>query len=486
VVSFGREGPKKLGLGLFMFVFTEKVFSRVALIGLLSCSSACFSADPEMWEEYNIPAPDASWSAMTVQAEATLAKGQVLDLTKAGEIALSHHPDLVRRKSSVAAANAQVGQALSAFFPQISLGGSYSQSTGNSSGLSGSHRASQTHYSDSSRNQSASLGLSQLIFDFGQTDAAYQRSKHNAQSAAHDLENIILSTLLEVRESYFTYLEELSLLEVADQTVKSFEKHLDDISKRYDVGRGTKADVASASVNLGEARLEALRNKNRLEKARLRLNLSMGLEEDPGYEVQRVIPQSVFDIEQKDAVAQARESRPDLKSSWQQFKAAEQSLIRAKGGYYPSLSLGGTYSFGGKRFPLVRNWSLTPSFSWTIFDSFNTSEAIEEARANLREARADLATVRQQAYLEVNESWLDTQVSRKRMALAKETIESATESLRLVSGRYKVGRATRLEQTDAELALARAKAEAVSSRFDYERSSAKLLENMGMTEAKKK
>jgi outer membrane protein len=455
------------------------------LLALSVFAGGCFSADPEMWAEHKIAQPQESWSQNILAQESRLKKGEILTLLAASEIALEHHPDLLRGKSSFEVANARVGQALSAFFPQISLGGSYSESTSNSRSLAGSHRSSKVHANDASRSQSADVGVSLLIFDFGRTEASHKRAKHQAQSAKHDTETIILSTLLNLREAYFNYLEQMALTEVASQTVQSFEKHYEEIEKFYEVGRRTKSDLASAKVDLSESRLAELKAQNTLQKARLRLNAAMGLEEDPGYEVEKEVTLSVFDISQKDAVAQSRESRPDLKAAWQDFRAGEQSLIRAKGGHYPSLNLGAGYSFGGKKTPLIRNWNLGPSFSWTLFDGFNTTQEIVEARASLRNQRSQLALSRQTAYLEVNESWLDKEEAKKRIDLAKDSIEAAEESLRLVAGRYKAGRATRLERSDAELALARARVEEVSSRFDFERRSAKLLESMGLSGAEK-
>jgi len=466
---------------------TDIRFTKIILsFGICSLMCNCLSTDPEMWEKYKIPSPQSSWSEMTVNSEPLLAKDKNLSLIKATEIALNHHPDLVRQRSLFQAANSRVNQALSQFFPQLSLNAGYSHSTNNSSSLSGSHRASQIHWNDSNRHQSAGLELSQLIFDFGQTNAAHKQTKHRANAAQFELENVVLKTLLEVRESYFTYLEEMALLEVSEQTVANFEKHLDRIQKFLAVGRGIKADVARTEVDLAEARLEKLRNQNRLQKARLTLNAAMGLEEDPGYRVDRNIPQHFFDISQKDAVLQSRESRPDLKVSWEEFKAAEQSLIQAKGGYYPSLSLGGSYGLSGSSTPWIQNWSFGPSLRWNIFDSLSTSAEIEEARALLREKRAALAKTKQLAYLEVSEAWLDNQEAKKRMALAKESIRAAEESLKLAKGRYDADRGILLEQTTAELSLARARVEEVSSRFDYERASVRLLENIGLVNSKKK
>jgi outer membrane protein TolC len=296
------------------------------------------------------------------------------------------------------------------------------------------------------------------------------------------------SILLEVREAFLTHLSEKALLGVAEETVKSFEKHFKEAETLVQVGKGTEADVAKARVDHANAKLELIRARNRVQISRLRLNKSMGLEDDPGYDVVGEIPKSQFNIGIEDAVKQARLDRPELKASWDRFRAAEESFKRAWADYLPSISLGASYDFSGKSFPLLNAWRIGPALVLTIFNGFQIPERIKETEALLRVGRAELANVEQKIYQEVQAAWLNLAESEERLKLAAETIKAAQESLRLTAGRYLVGRSTILEQTDAELALSKARAEEIRARYDYELNVVRLLRAVGIArpEDKKK
>ncbi len=442
-----------------------KITAFLVLFGaVLSCRQPS-----RMWEEHKVPAPDVSWSKTTILSNPELQRGGKLNLDKACEIALGFHPELAKSRGLLDAANARIGETLSAYLPQLKISTSYGTS---SPGSTSSYRVG--------------ANADQLVTDSGKTDASLNQAKYNALVAAHELEVAAASILLEVRETFLTHLSDKALLLVAEETVASFEKHLKEAEKLLEVGKGTEADVAKARVDLANAKLEFILSKNRVQISRLKLNRSLGLEEDPGYDVASEIPKARFNINLDDAVKQARLDRPEFKVAWDRFRASEESLKKVWSEYFPSISLGLSHDFTGKNFPLIDSWRLGPSLVLTLFNGFLTPERIREAESLLRVNRAELALVEQKIFQEVQTSWLNLQESDERLRLTAETVKAATESLKLISGRYLVGRSTILEQTDAELALSKARAEEIRSRYDYELNVVRLLRAVGIARVDKK
>ena len=95
-------------------------------------------------------------------------------------------------------------------------------------------------------------------------------------------------------------------------------------------------------------------------------------------------------------------------------------------------------------------------------------------------SRAELASIEQDIYQEVHTAWFNLKEVEERLITTAHKSTFAEERLKLIIGRYQVGRATILEQTDAELALSKAKADEIRARYDYELTVAKLLQAMGI------
>lgn len=446
-----------------------KIFAFSVACSILLVPLGCKQASAE-WEKNKMPKPNESWSTFIIQSNPELGPNGKLGLERACEIALNYHPDIAKGRGLLEAADARVSQAISQYLPQLRIVSSYSTSND----------------SDDKNSYRAGLSGDQLVTDFGKTHGAHLQAYHSWLAAMHDLESTAASVLLEVRESFISYLSEKELLSVATESVSSFEKHLKEAEKFQEVGKRTKADVAKAQVDLALAKLELIKTKNRLEIARVRLNRALGLEQDTGYQIEYKVEKKKFDITIDEAIKQARVSRPELKSAWERFIAAEHALSKSYAEYLPGITFTSSYDYSGSRFPLTDRFSFGPSLIFNLFNGFLTPERIRESAANLRAVRADLASTEQKIYQEVQTALLNLKEANERIILADETIKSATESLSFISGRYKVGNGTILEQTDAELSLSKAKAEQIRSIYDYELGIVRILRAVGIAKMEDK
>lgn len=459
----------------------------IILIMLMTGMSSCTYKTSQVWEKYNIPSPDESWSKSVLLSEPELSPEGRLGIDRACEIAILHHPELGVSRGTLIAANARIDQALSGYFPQLRVTASYERLTANPGSLAGKgNNTSKLDWNDSKDNYSAGIGISQTIFDFNKTRASRQQAEHDARAAAHDLEAKAASVLLKTREAFLTCLAENALLSVARETVTNFEGHLKEAEILYKVGRTTKADLAKARVDLSNARLEMIKAKTRAEVSRLNLNLALGLTDDPGYQLIEDIPENHFEITRDEAIEQAKNSRPELRGAMERFESAKENMQKIWAGHFPDISFGIFLDWEGGKFPLVPNWGLGPSLNWDIFNGFRTSAEVREAEGRLIGSRAEFALTEQEIYQEVQTAWLNLKEVEERLTTVANTISFAEERLNLIVGRYQVGRATILEQTDAELALSKAKADEIEARYDYELSIARLMQAMGLVNKEKK
>ena len=91
------------------------------------------------------------------------------------------------------------------------------------------------------------------------------------------------------------------------------------------------------------------------------------------------------------ALAAAHGNRPELLQLGKLHEAAEQSVVAAKAGYYPTLSAFGAYEWGGENFNATstalggsgtaNGWLAGLQSTWSIFDGRSTEGKVQQASA---------------------------------------------------------------------------------------------------------
>jgi NodT family efflux transporter outer membrane factor (OMF) lipoprotein len=153
---------------------------------------------------------------------------------------IERRPDIAGAERRVAAANAQVGVAISAFYPNITLAG-----TGG---------FESTHIGTLIQGPSSlwSLGgqATELIFDAGQRHAVTDQARHNFEAQSATYKATVLSAFNEVEDR----LSDLRILEqettVQDRAVVAAQRSLDLSNQRFKGGATSYLEVVTAEQTL--------------------------------------------------------------------------------------------------------------------------------------------------------------------------------------------------------------------------------------------
>ena len=391
-------------------------------------------------------------------AEIGLSSNSVLTLDNALRIALSCQASVVQASQALVAASAQFGEARAAYWPASDASAGYQRGTVNSPGTKASSKSSGSY--------SGSLDLSLLIYDFGKTPAVVRQAYERRLAAEESLRSAQNDTIFGVRSAFYDLCKQQELLQVADDAVRQFQAHLEQARAFADVGRRTRYDVTKAEVDLGNAQLDRINARNAVTAARATLNRSLGLAERPQYAVGQPPADDIAgDADQFMVVARAR--HPRLRALKAQERAASAAVDAAIADLYPTLGLQGQYAESGSHLPLTWNWSAGLRSVFQVFTGWLQTGKIDEAAAQLRAARAQVADQEQQIYLDLSQALNTLDGARQRQTLTELILRQAKESLDLVNERYKVGQASAVEVTDAEVAVTSARANQVTARFDY-------------------
>jgi len=443
---------------------------RGAIVGCASLEEARLAQDPDS-------ARQGERSATL--AEMGLSKETPLALDAGLTLSLTHNPTVARARNRAEASMARLDQASAGRWPALSASLSYNESI---SGLSSNGAPSLRGASGSRKaGQSGQLGASLLLYDFGGLDATIRAAAEEARASQLDLKEAEVETAFAFKSAYFGVLKGEELQRVADETVRQFEKRLEQVRGFVEVGTRVKYDLTKAQVDLGNARLAAVRARSAIRVDRAQLALALGLSEEAAFPLTKpaspgpVIPS--FDS----LMEEARKSRPRLAAAAAREAGASASVDRAVADLYPSLSLQLSYSWFGSLSPAAWSASIGAFINWLLSSGGAVQAEIRMAAANLREARAARVQADHEVLLELRQAVTLFEDSRESLGIADLTTKQAEENLTLVQGRYENQRASSVELTDAQVALATARGDRIQADYNLHLALAALRRAAGAT-----
>ncbi len=409
-------------------------------------------------------------------AEDVIKKGEALNLQQCIGIALEKNPGIIAAINTVDVNQSRIGQAKANYYPQINLSSGYSRYSPVSSSISSI--PSTSHSFDQ---YSTSATLSQNIYDFGKTPTQVEIQRLNFNSSRSDLENVKEQIIFNVKQAYYGLLQAKRNRDVAAETVKQFQQHLEQAKGFYEVGTKPKYDVTTAEVNLSNARLNLIKAENALGIARVNLNNAIGVPDAPEYTIEDnlLFHKVNYEITFENALSRAYKNRPDLQSIIAKKNAAESSVELVKKGYYPTLSGNAAYNWAGEGFPLDHGWNAGVTITFPIFSGFLTKYQVEEARSNLNVLKANEESLKQSVLLDVQQAYLNLKQAEESVPTAELAVRQATENLEIANGRYAAGVGNPIEVTDAEVTYSNAKLSYIQALYNHKVAQASLEKAMG-------
>ncbi len=449
---------------------------RLAIIALmLATSVAGFSLYQQPLQAQPL-APAATEEAVT--GPLTISAGELLTLAKVVAITRQNQPSIVAARGNISASQSRVGQTRAPYYPQINGSAAYDRLSQDSSILG-------VRGLDGDFDQLAfRIRGDQLLYDFGKTATRIEIQKTNLEAARSNLNTVDDQAIFNAKLAYYNVLKIARDNEVAAETVKQFEQHLQQAHGFFDAGVKPKYDVTKAEVDLSSAKLVQIQVNNNLLLARVVLNNTMGLPDAPDYLLTDNLTFVRFTLPFEQALSLALNNRPDLKTLMLRKQAAQQSVALARKGYAPVLSGNAGISYSGDTDTLDDGWSLGLALTVPMFNGHLTRHQVGEAQANVDIVTADETLLRQNIQKEVQQDYLILAEAEERINVAKLTISQAEENARISSGRYSAGVGSPVEVTDADILLVEAKASYIQAMYDYRIAQISIEQAIGVVEEK--
>ncbi|HKT70024.1 MAG TPA: TolC family protein [Terriglobales bacterium] len=313
--------------------------------------------------------------------------------------------------------------------------------------------------------------VSQLITDFGRTRNLVATSSLRARAENENAAANALQIKLAVDQAFYNALQSRAVLQVAQQTVSERQTVADQVQALFNAKLKSSLDLSFAQVNLAQAKLLLLDAQNNNDAALASLSAVLGYPSLQQYEVvDETTPLKAPPADVDQLIVQAMQKRPELAAlnydyqAAQKFQSAERDLlfptVRALG------ALGST--------PLAGNNALAPWYGAVgvnvevpIFNGFLYSARAREAALRAQAAQQQLRDLQDSIARDVRTGWLNAATAYQRLSVSQQLLQQANLALDLSQTRYKLGLASIVELSQAQLQQTQAQIGSAQATYQY-------------------
>jgi HAE1 family hydrophobic/amphiphilic exporter-1 len=410
------------------------------------------------------------------------AKGpQIVTLEQALQIALEKNKDIQKAKEYRNQVEGRYVEERAAALPQFVLQGSFTRSRDESMKVFG------RTYPLEQEVLSGGVGVSQVLYSFGQVGAAIRAAKVGLKTAEDQLLLYQQAALKEVSSAFYDALLSKELFALARQNLSQKMRHQDEARKKFTAGTATEYDILAAEVAVENARPDVIRTENLVRITRDRLRFLLGLE-GRELEVQGTLLSALAtppSFEQ--CLALAWKNRPELSGIKHRIGMSEELVKIYKAMNKPRLDLKAGY--GWKQLDILTTqgegptWSAGIYLTFPFFDGMRTQGKVAQAKSELASLKIEETKLIDAIVLQTQEAINAVRESGEIVKGLSGTVAQAQKLLSMAEKGYEFGVKTKLDVDDAELNLMLAQSNLAKARRDHLTAQANLHWVMGTIQA---
>lgn len=378
-----------------------------------------------------------------------------LSLHDAIELALKNNYDIriVKNDLSVAQSNVNLGNA--GFLPTV--GGTFS----NGGSIQNTIQTPSTgpeRKLNGVRNTNSAYGaaLDWTIFDGFQMFAIYDRLKELEKQGAVNSKAMILATIADVVNAYYGLVRQQQLVVAKDSALDISRMRLRIARNKLDIGRGSKLDVLTATVDLNTDTSSYLQEKNLLKTSMVTINQIMARDLNLEFKVQEEM-NIVPDLKLEELVSLTDQLNPTLQTAIINKRIAELNLRQVKGQRYPTIGINSGYEFSRSANPTGFNqkfqangltYGITASIN--VFNGFLQRQNERNAKIQINTSDLNLDKVKQSVQGQLISTFQNYQTNLDLLKVESANVEIANENLDITLEKYRLGSISPLELREAQ------------------------------------
>jgi outer membrane protein len=368
-------------------------------------------------------------------------------------LAYSNNPTLNAARSTGRATDEGVPIALSGYRPTIN--GSLS------AGATDQYNLSYPGYQESRRQfwpQQMSLTLVQPLFTGFRVENGVKQSEAAVRAQREVIRDTEQTVLLRAATAFGDMIRDTALLRLAESNVKFLSEQVRADTDRFNVGEGTRTDVARAEASLQQGIAQVNSAKSQLALSRATYRQVVGVEPKTLNGTLSLAPflPKTSDI----GVKTALEEHPAIQASLHNMDVASFNVKVLEGQLLPTLSAQAGVSYGEQpSSSSERSNSAQVSLNLTVplYQGGAEYARVRQAKEQLGTARIQVDVNRDQVRAQVIGYWGQLEAARASIEAAKAQTEAADLALSGVVEEQRVGQKTNVDVLNAQATVVNAR-----------------------------
>ena len=412
-------------------------------------------------------------------------------LQQAIDVALANNPELSIMQSRLEQANAQLGQALASFYPQIKTSLSYQHSDNPAQAFAMiiaqrrlDFTAGDFNHPGGVDNYRPQVTASYALFRGGQDYYQAQAAQLGAETAELEQHAARNQLLNHVAAAFYGELAAHDAHNISQRSIAALQSELEQSKLKFDAGTLLKSDLLSLEVQLADAKDAELQAANAIQLANNMLKTLLGLSVSDSVNLDansvNALPAAPNGFDE--LLQTALNQHPELQAADKRVAIAEQRLSAAKAAHLPRADAFVSYgadskdlAFSGNR----DNVTAGVQVEVDLFSGFATQEKIHQSEHELNAAQAAAKQTRLRIENQLKAAQLNLQQALNRAQISNLAVVAAEEALRLVNAQRQAGVVTVTRFIEAEVACDKAHSRQINARFDALRAEAELKQASG-------
>jgi outer membrane protein len=330
--------------------------------------------------------------------------------------------------------------------------------------------------------------IQQTLFDGFQTRNNVRAAEAQVRASNESLRNTSQNVLFDAASIYMDVIRDRQIAALRERNLQFLEEQVRAARSRFEVGEGTRTDVAQAeaSRSAAVAQLSAARAQALSSAAVYRQIVGDEPRSLRGAAPARGLPGSL-----EQAYAFAASEHPAIRATEHLVDAADFSVKSAEGALLPGVTAQAGVSQDYTSAPQAGpdNWSTSAniglSLNVPIYQGGRTSAIVRQNKEQLGQARIEVDVSRDQVRAAVASAWTQYQASRQGVVANRELVSAAQLALSGVVEERNVGQRTTLDVLNAQADVITAQINLASSERDVVVASYAILSSTGRLDVRR-
>lgn len=373
--------------------------------------------------------------------------------------AYANNPELNASRAGTRIADEEVPQALGGYRPTISAYATLS------------HVWQKTNGAELTRqNEAVGITISQPIFRGFRTENGVKAAEAAVRASRESLRNSEQNVLYDAAVSYMDVIRDTALLDLRRSNVRFLDEQVRAARDRFQVGEGTRTDVAQAEAAVAAA-------QSQVSLAEANLQASIGVYQQvvgqkpnalkPGKGVDKLLPRSL-----DSAIAASRAKHPAILAALHNADTAQFNVKIVEGELLPTVSIDGTFERsnegfnGGAQGRPDDQFSVVARLSVPIYEGGVTYSRVRQAKEELGQRKIQVDIARDQVQAALIAAWGSLEAARAQTVAARSQVSASQLALEGVIEEQRVGQRTTLDVLDAQNVVINARVSQVQAERD--------------------